>query len=332
MNIQPPDATILVTGATGFVGAYVARDLIAAGYRVKALRRSSDVPKFIDPDVLGQVEWIKCDILDIPGLEDAVAGADAIIHCAAKVSYHKQDRQLLYKTNIEGTANIVNVAIAAGTSRFIHVSSIAAIGRKKNGGLTDEETPWSEEHGQTAYANSKFHGEMEVWRGIGEGLNAVIVNPSTILGYGDWNFTSTAIFKNVYNEFPWYTNGMNGFVDVEDVSKAILRLLESPIESERFILNGANLHYRELFNMIADGFGRKRPQKNATPMLAGFAWRFEKLKSWFAGKRPLLTKETAEIAQRSSMFDNNKILEALPGFAFTPMEQTILKACKQYQS
>ena len=175
------------------------------------------------------------------------------------------------------------------------------------------------------------NGFLQVWRGISEGLEAVIVNPSTILGYGDWTSSSCAIFKSVYNGFKWYTPGINGFVDVEDVARATILLLESTINEERFIVSGDSWPFRKLQDTIADGFDKKRPHKQTTPFLLSVAWRMEKIKSLFTGKKPLLTKESANVAQSKTWFDNDKILAVLPGFSFTPLEETINKACQQYK-
>jgi dihydroflavonol-4-reductase len=328
-GILPP-STVLVTGGTGFVGAYVIRDLVNEGYVVKALRRKPVIPFYIDADILRHVEWIDCDILDLYGLQESMRGVDAVIHTAAKVSFHEKDKSELFSTNIEGTANVVNVAIERNVRRFIHVSSVASLGKKTNGDIVNEESKWQENKLTTNYAVSKYYGEMEVWRGIGEGLNAVIVNPSTILGYGDWNSSSNALFKNAFKGFPWYTNGVNGFVDIEDVSRAIVKLLATNIRSERFILNGDNWSYRRLLDTIADSFGKRRPYRQATPLMSALAWRAEKLKSLFTGRKVLLTKEAAKVAQSNTNFDNNKILNALPGFTFTNLESTIKKACIRY--
>ena len=325
-----PPSTVLVTGGTGFVGAYVIRDLVNEGYAVKALRRKPVIPFYIDTDILRKVQWIDGDILDTFALEEATQNIDAVIHTAAKVSFHEKDRLELFSTNVEGTANIVNAALENNVRRFIHVSSVASLGKRNNGSTVNEESKWQENKLNTNYALSKYYGEMEVWRGIAEGLNAVIVNPSTILGYGDWNSSSNALFKNAYKGFPWYTNGVNGFVDIEDVSRAIVKLLATNIHSERFILNGDNWSYRRLLDTIADSFGKRRPYRKATPLLSSLAWRLEKIRSFFTGKNELLTKETAKVAQSNTNFDNNKILNALPGFSFTNLEQTIKKACGRY--
>jgi len=323
--------TVLVTGGTGFLGAYIISQLIGKGYTVRAIRRSDRQPSYISPSILEKVEWFSCDLLDPMGLEEAITGVDAVIHAAAKVSFADADRHELFTTNVEGTANVVNIALEQGIRRLVHVSSVAALGRTKKEEKVNEEKRWDNNKGQTNYAISKFYGELEVWRGIGEGLPAVIVNPSTILGVGDWDQSSCAIFKSVYNEFPWYSNGINGFVDVSDVATAIVALMESDVTGQRYILNGDNWTFRQLFNTIADGFGKKQPHKEATPFLSSIAWRMEKLKSLFSGKRPLLTRESARVARSKTYFDNNKILQQLPGFQFTPLEKTIKRSCEAYK-
>lgn len=298
---------------------------------VRAIRRrNKNLPFFISPGIFENVEWIEGDILDVVSLADAMVGMDAVIHAAAKVSFQPSDRSEMFRINIEGTANVVNLALEAGISKVLYVSSVAALGRSKNGDTVTEEKKWEENAMNTNYALSKYHAEMEVWRGMGEGLNVTVVNPSTILGYGDWNSSSCAIFKNVYNEFPWYTTGINGFVDVEDVARAIVLLLDSPGSGERFILSGENWTFQHLFNQIAKGFNKKLPTKKATPFLAEVAWRFEKIKSLFTGKAALLTKESARVSQTKTYFDTAKIKSRLPGFNFTPLPESIEKACKNY--
>lgn len=280
--------------------------------------------------IFDKVEWVEGDILDISSLEESMEGIDAVIHAAARVSFQPGNRKELYKTNIEGTANVVNASIAGGVGRFIHISSVAALGETVAGELTGERRQWEENIFTTHYAVSKYQAEMEAWRGMGEGLNVSIVNPSTILGYGDWNNGSCAIFKSLYQEFPWYTEGMNGFVDVRDVARAVFCLLESDTTGERFILSSDNWTYRRLFDCIADGLGKRRPPRKVTRFLAALAWRFEKIKSLFTGKEPVLTRESAKIALKKSSFDNRKFLARFPDFHFTTLDQTILAACKSY--
>ncbi len=300
------------------------------GYGVRAIRRVRSVPYFIPATVFSTVEWIEGDVLDPLFLEDAMQGVSAVIHCAAKVSFEAAQHRCMYATNIEGTANVVNAALLNHIPRLLHISSVAALGRTANGEIVTEKKQWEDNKANTVYAISKYNAEMEVWRGIGEGLEAVILNPATILGYGDWTQSSCAIFKTVYDEFPWYSNGINGFVAVEDVARATVLLLESTVRNERFIVNADNWSFRQVFNSMADGFGKKHPSMEATPTLAAMAWRIEKVKKFFSGKASLLTKESARIAQTTTYFDSSKICNALPGFSFTALDAAIKNACNHY--
>jgi nucleoside-diphosphate-sugar epimerase len=320
----------LVTGGTGFLGAYVIQELVKKGHRVRAIRRSEKYPFYIPAPVLQEVEWVPGDVLDPAGLEEAMEGMDAVVHAAAKISFMSGDRKAMFQTNIEGTANVVNAALSGGIARVVHVSSVAALGRTENEETVTEEKKWVDSKLNTFYALSKYHGEMEVWRGMAEGLPATIVNPGTILGYGDWNTSSCAIFKTVYGEFPWYSNGINGFVDVRDVARAIGRLLNEEVVGERYILTGDNWSFRQVFDSMADGFGKHRPTREATPLLSGLAWRMSKLRSWISGRPSLLTRESARVAQTSTRYDNSRILRQLSGFAFTPLQETIRQACDAY--
>ena len=330
MNNFNAKGIVLVTGGTGFLGAYIISQLMENGYAVRAIHRNGPMPFFLPDAIREKVEWVRCDIRDPLGLEDAMAGVDAVIHAAAKVSFLKKERREMYSVNIDGTAHVVNAALTRQVPRFVHVSSVAALGRT-NGGEVSEEKSWEDSKYNTNYAISKFYGEMEVWRGIGEGLRGVIVNPSTILGYGDWNHSSCALFRNAFREFPWYTEGINGFVDVTDTAKAIVRLLATDISGQRFILNGDNWSFRQLFTTIAREFGKKPPSREATPFLAGIAWRVEMIKSFLNGKPSLLTRASARVANSSTSFNNSKILRQLPDFHFTPLEETIRAACQAYQ-
>lgn len=321
---------ILITGGTGFLGAYIIKHLVEKGYAVKAIRRSNKLPAYISKEIFDKCEWVEGDILDVVSLEDAMDGVDTVIHSAAIVSFHKKEQKEMYKVNVDGTANVVNIALEKDVKRFVHISSIAALGRKVDGGHVNEERKWEESKINTHYAKSKYKAEIEVWRGISEGLNAVILNPSTILGYGDWNTGSSAIFKKVYEEFKWYTPGINGFVDVEDVAAATVLLMESDISEERYIINGDNWPFRKLMDTMADSFGKKKPARQTTPFLLAVAWRVEKMRSFFTGHKPVLTKESAKVAHSKTYFDNAKFLTTFPHFSFTPLEKTIQKASEKY--
>lgn len=315
---------ILVTGGAGLVGNELIKQLLESGEKVKAIYHSAPI-SISHPSL----SIVQCDILDIVMLEEIMEEITHVYHAAALVSYEPGDRHQLLKINIEGTANVVNACLNKKVVKLVHVSSVAALGRIRNEEMVTEKMNWTEETSNSIYGKSKYFGEMEVWRGTAEGLDAVIVNPSLIMGGDNWESGSSAIFKNVYNEFPWYTNGITGVVDVRDVARAMILLMNSHISSERFIVSGENLSYRELFTMIANCFGKKPPSKKVTPFLAEVVWRMEALKSSATGKKNLLTKETARTAQAKVFFDNQKILNALPQFHFTKIKDTIEFTCER---
>jgi nucleoside-diphosphate-sugar epimerase len=322
---------ILVTGGTGFLGAYIIKELVEKGYVVKAIRREkSKLPFYISPSILDKVEWIEGDILDVIFLEEAMQDVDTVIHSAAVVSFSPKNRHEMYQVNVEGTANVVNIALEQNIRRLVYISSVAALGRTLQGQSVSETSKWENNKSNTHYAKSKHKAELEVWRAIGEGLDAVILNPATILGYGDWNTGSSAIFKSVYKGFDWYSPGKNGFVAVEDVARASVLLMESDITEQRFIVAGDNWTFKQLLDTMAEGFGRPLPKKQTTPSMMGIAWRWEKIKSLFTGQSPVLTKESAKVAHSNTTFENAKILTTLPGFSFTPLKEAIGLACKKY--
>lgn len=321
------EKNILVTGATGLVGSCLIEMLLKQEKNVKALYRSV-IPSFPFTD---KVKWVKGDILEIDSLGDAMKDVHQVYHCAAIVSFNPKLKALLNKSNIEGTANVVNTCITAGVEKLLHVSSVSALGRIRENAIIDETMNWSEDTSNSEYGKTKFLAEMEVWRGIGEGLKAVMVNPTIILGPADWEKGSSAIFKNVYKEFPWFTDGVTGFVDVQDVAKAMIMLMESDISAQRFIISADNISYGDLFTMIANAFGKKPPYKKVTPLIAEIVWRLEALKAGFSGKQPLLTKETARTAQAKVYFDNKKLLQFLPTFQYSDMQQTVQRVCAAYK-
>lgn len=316
---------IFVTGASGLVGSHLIQSLLAKGKKVRALYRRS-VPRFEGSD---QCEWIQGDILDPIGLNEALVGVDYVYHCAAIVSFAPGAAAKMIQSNVEGTANVVNACLVQKVKKLLFVSSVAALGRIRETEAIDESMHWTPETSNSVYGQSKYLAELEVWRAMEEGLPTTIVNPVIILGAGDWDNGSSGIFKSAYNEFPWYTNGMSGFVDVLDVVDAMQLLMESDITGQRYVLSGENLHYRSLFNSIAAAFNKRAPYKKVTPFLAGIVWRLEALKGMITGKAPLLTKETAATAQATVRFNNQKFLTAFPAFQYRQLDNTIQRVAEE---
>ena len=321
----PPsgDGGILVTGGAGLLGKELITQLLHEGKQVRAIYNKTKLIDFHNENL----QQVQCDILDVIRLEEVMNGIEQVYHCAAIVTFNPNRKQAMFKINIEGTANVVNAALDAGVAKMVYVSSVAALGRIREDKPINETMNWTEETSNSAYGQSKYLAEMQVWRGIGEGLDAVIVNPVIILGPGDWNGGSSQIFKNVYHEFPWYANGTTGFVDVIDVVKAMMQLMNSNISAQRFIISAENRGYGDVFNLIAKAFGKKPPHKKVTPLLAKIVWRLEAIKSFFTGKDPLITKETAATALAKVNFDNSKLKKFLPNFTYRKIEDSITDTC-----
>jgi nucleoside-diphosphate-sugar epimerase len=323
---MPTEKYIMVTGASGLVGTELIHQLLHQGKKVKAIVNVT--PLSITHENL-LIE--PCDLLDVMALEEVMTDVSTVYHCAGFVNFSPRNRERLFKINTEATANIVNTCLSVGIQKLVHVSSIAALGRVSNGAVVNEKMEWNPDTNNSVYGQSKYLGELEVWRGIAEGLDAVIVNPGVILGAGNWDEGSTAMFKKVHEGFNWYSEGVNGFVDVRDLCKAMIGLMDSSITAEKFIIIGGNYSYKEVFFAMADAFKIKRPSKKITPSLAAIAWRIEKIKSWITHKEPLVTRETAQSALSIYKLDNTKLFSFLPDFTYHSLKECIEFSCERLQ-
>lgn len=320
---------VLVTGGSGFLGGHLLRYLSAEGVTIRALYHNHAPQGELAN--LPNVTWMQCDLLDVYGVEEAMEGVKDIYHCAAIVSYSPKDRDEMLHFNPESTANIVNQAIVQGIRKMVYVSSIASLsGRGGANAEINEDQEWAESKYNSAYGLSKYLAENEVWRGIGEGLSAVIVNPSVILGAGDWDRGSSRLMTVVNKEFPFYTNGVSGWVGVKDVVKVMVQLMKSDKDSERYIVNEGNHAFREIFAMMAKELGRKPPRYYAGAFLTGIVWRLSSLYSALTGKAATITRETARTAHGQSYYNNQKLLAALPGFVYTPIDECIKEMAQSF--
>ncbi|MEI7830892.1 MAG: NAD-dependent epimerase/dehydratase family protein [Prolixibacteraceae bacterium] len=327
---------IFLTGGTGMLGAHLLLDLTKSGIPVRALKRkNSDLPAVkkifywytADADKLfAQIEWVEGDLMDKNSLREAIKGADTIIHAAAKVSFDPRDRETMLHENVEGTANLVDLALELNIQRFCQVSSVSALGNQDFGIPVNEDLSWKNDSRRSAYSESKFQSEMEVWRGIEEELQAVIVNPSVILGPGKWESGSPRFFQTIAKGMKFYTDGSTGFVDVRDVSLAIIGLLQSEnwesIKNQRYVISGENLTFREVFDGIAVALNQQKPTIRANRILLQLGWRASLLVSLITRKDPALTKETARSAGKHSKYDGSKITRTID-FGYTPIAKTI---------
>lgn len=320
---------ILVTGGTGFLGSYLIRYLLAKGASVRALKRSDS--RF---DLLlgmeSKVEWVDTDITDIVGLEAAFQGVHQVYHCAALVSFHPRDVARMMQVNVEGTANIVNLCLEYSVEKLVFVSSIASIGRAKDRPHLDETCQWVQSKSNTQYAISKYLAEQEVWRGAAEGLKVGIVNPAIILGSGYWETGSARFFKQLHDRLKFWPPGQSGFVDVRDVVRFMVFLMESEIEGERYILNADNLPYKVFFEKIAKHLDVPVPPIKVTPFLAELAWRVEWVKEKLLGGTPMVTRESARTSLTTFFYSNKKSLGVFH-FKYTDLDQTISQTAEQFK-
>jgi dihydroflavonol-4-reductase len=312
----------LITGASGFLGRHLVRYLSGQGAEVRALYNKHAPGAELRS--LPGITWMRCDLLDVFEMEEAMRDIMDVYHCAAIVTFNAKRHEEMLHFNTESTANIVNQALEQGIRKLVYVSSVAALGRggKKNKELTEEEE-WSDSSYNSAYGLSKYLAEMEVWRGIGEGLNAVIVNPGIILGPCEQHDPPYPLLKAAYKEFPFYTKGITSWVDVADVVKSLVMLMDSDISEERFIVSGGNLGFREVFTLLAAALGKRPPRYAAGSFMTGLAWRWGRLMNMLGGPQSVITKETAANANLFCYYNNEKLPRALAGFSYTPVSKSI---------
>jgi dihydroflavonol-4-reductase len=310
---------ILVTGGTGLLGSHLLFELVKAGKSVRAIRRrpgrEAMVKKIFSyysdraDELYARIQWFDADLL-------------------AVVSFYPKDHRTMLKVNIEGTANLVNLSQAKGVGKFCYVSSVATLGRAENNGTSDEETFWVPSKKNSVYSQSKYGAEREVWRGMEEGLNALIVNPSVIIGPGYWDENS-GLFRLVHKGLKYYTKGVNGYVDARDVARAMHLLMENNCFGERFIASAANLSYQEFFKLMAKHMNKPAPSVNVPPLLTGIAWRIEAVRSALTGSKPEVTREMAVTTTQVYTYANDKIRSRL-GFEFRDVEDSIRETCEIY--
>lgn len=323
----------LITGGTGIVGSRLAFDLVKKGGSVRCTKRNGSDKSFIreifrfydlekGEDLFQKIEWIDADLLDIYQLEKALDGIANVYHTAALVSYHKKDRKNLLETNVQGTANLVNVCIGAGIKSFCHLSSVAALGRPNDSGFTDETTKWNKAKIRSNYSLSKYLSEKEVWRGNGEGLKVTIVNPSVILGPAKIHQSSGSLMHLLKKGVSYYPPGTTGFVDVRDVSKVSIALTEQEIYSERFIVNSENLSYHNLLKVAAEIYGNKAPKFKVGKFSLELARLADAVRSSLNGNPAKITSETVKSAVQANLFSSDKIRSKI-GVEFIPVKDSL---------
>ena len=324
---------ILVTGGTGLIGTHLLLELAKKNDQIRAAhRRSSNLQAVYDTFALyvddpqmyyDKIEWIEADVADYEALILALQGVDHVYHTAAFVSFDPGDRHSMRQINVEGTANLVNACLERKVKKLCYVSSTAALGNAPSGELITEDMIWSNPKNSSYYSVSKYQSEMEVWRGMAEGLQAVIVNPSIVIGPGDWERSSSYLFSAVWKGMKFYTEGITGYVDIRDVVNAMITLMAGDFSSERYTVSAENLSYRKVLDLIASSLDKPPPAIHATPFMISIAWRLNWLGSKFNGKKRRITRDTVRSSKRKALFSNEKIRQAI-GMDFLPVKQSIM--------
>lgn len=326
---------ILVTGATGLLGSHLLVELVSTNVKIRASYRNElkidQVRKlfhyyFREKSDLNfnKIEWVKSDFLVLSDLENLFQGVEFVYHCAGKVSFFKSDFHACFKQNRDVTANIVNFCLSNKIKKLCYVSSTAAVGTNSKG-LTNENFKWENGKKISGYSVSKFSAEKEVWRGIEEGLNAVIVNPCVILGPGNWEESSLTIFRTAASGISFFPSGKNAIVDARDVARAMHLLMESHISAQRFLCTGVNLSFKELFTELASLLNSKSPSVEAPYWLALMTAYFMETLSKISGKRKGLSVETTYSAYKKIEYDNSKLKKAI-GIEFHSLNATLQNA------
>ncbi len=321
---------IAVTGANGLLGSFIIRKLIAEKAPFIAIKRYGSDTSLLD-DVASNISWRDADVTDPVALEDALKDVKEVIHAAAVVSFNPRKAKWLMNCNVQGTRNVVNQCLHLGIKRLVHISSVAALGRQKNQTHIDESNQWVEGSGNSVYGQSKYLAELEVFRGQEEGLETIIVNPSVILAPADWTKSSGKLFRYAWKEKPFYAEGYLNYVDVRDVADATYRLLKGNTTGERYILNAGSISFYDFFRGMATRFHKKPPHLKLGPGMLAWIARAERIRTFFSGDEPLITRETARLANTSFLYSNDKIKKTL-SVDFQPIDTTLDWCCQYYMT
>jgi len=329
---------ILVTGGTGLIGSHLLFRLISNGNNVRSnYRTQASIEKvrkvfgyYTDnPSALVEkIDWVQADITELGGLDKLFDGIEQVYHCAALISFDPKDFKLLERTNVEGTANMVNLSIKNGVKKLCYVSSIAAIGASLKQKETTEENEWNEARA-TVYGITKYEAELEVWRGSQEGLDIVVVNPGVVIGPGFWKSGSGSFFTYASKGKNYFIPGGTGFVTVTDVVNAMTLLMDSNIRTEGYILVNQNMTYKELFDKIAPNLGVSPPTKKVSKFMIECFWRWDWVRSNIFGKRRKLSKAVAKGLFNKEDYSSEKIKSVLD-FEFEDLDKAIEFCCDRF--
>ncbi len=320
----------LVTGATGFVGAALARTLIAAGWQVRALTRAGSDPRNLRTLA---VERIVGDLTDAPSLERAVAGCEAVFHAAADYRLWVPDPKTMYRANVDGTRNLLEAARRAGVQRIVYTSSVACIGLPADGSVGTEDTPVSLESMVGHYKRSKFLAERVALEAAGQGAPVVIVNPAAPVGPRDVKPTPTGqiVLDAALGRTPAYVDTGLNIVHVDDVAAGHVLAFHRGRPGERYILGGENLPLREILVEITRLAGRAPPRirlpHGVVLPIAYLAEGFARL----TGKPTRVTVDSVRMARKRMYFSSEKAAREL-GYRYRPAALAFADALEWFRA
>ena len=320
----------LVTGATGFVGAALARTLIAAGWQVRALTRAGSDPRNLRALT---VERTVGDLTDAPSLERAVAGCDAVFHAAADYRLWVPDPQTMYRANVDGTRNLLEAARRAGVQRIVYTSSVACIGLPADGSAGTEDTPVTLESMVGHYKRSKFLAERVALEAAGQGVPVVIVNPAAPVGPRDLKPTPTGqiVLDAALGRTPAYVDTGLNIVHVDDVAAGHVLAFHRGRPGERYILGGENLPLREILVEITRLAGRAPPRIR---LPHGVVLPIAYLAEGFArvtGKPTRVTVDSVRMARKRMYFSSEKAMREL-GYGYRPAHLAFADALEWFRA
>jgi dihydroflavonol-4-reductase len=333
---------IFVTGAGGLLGSHIAYELLRQGFAVKCLTRSPAsenqvlrVFQWLDKsrgnDYFGQIQWVTGDLLDPESIESALEGCDTVIHAAGVVSYHRRDRAMMYRVNVEATGYLLEISARVGIRRFAHVSSIAALGSTRQGRPVNELDHWNASDYHTHYGISKHLAELEVFRAVEEGLSAFIINPGVVIGAGEPGRSSNALVSILDRGLPFCSAGNTGVTGARDVATQLAHLLNSASPGERYICVSENLSYCELCRKICNALGKKAPQRMAPPWLLRLAVAAHWVREKITGKKAVITGESVSNTSLDIQYDSSKLIRTT-GIPLAPLDLSIGEAASFHRA
>jgi dihydroflavonol-4-reductase len=321
--------TVLVTGANGFMGSNVVRELIKDGADVRVtIRKDSDTRNIDDLDV----EKVYCDIRDKESVKSALKGCDTLYHIAAYFAHWAPDKKLFYDINVEGTKNLLEESLFQGLEKVVYTSTSNTIGSHGAGNFVKEDAEFNGWEAGDHYAISKYLAEIEAKKICEKGLPLVIVNPTLVIGVRDRKPTpSGALIVDIANgDMPGYIEGAINVIDVEDVARGHIQAAQKGRIGERYLFGNENLYVGDFFKLIAEIAGVKSPKRKIPYRVALLLGYLFQVGARITKKPPIVSVSQVRLGKMGEHFDCSKAVNEL-GLKQTPIKKTIEKAINWFR-